>query len=296
MRIMKKKLTKAERKAKFELIFTDYFLIALGSAIYAFGVDYFIAPNEIATGGATGIATMLNYLTGFPIGTAVLIINIPLFVAAYKNFGARFITKTIIATTIASVLMDAYNLFIPVYHGNRLLAALFGGALIGFGLGLVFLRGGTTGGSDILSKLIRLKKPQYSLGTTIFFCDAAVVAATFFVYRSIESLLYSSIVFFVSAKAVDELMFGASRSKMLLIITDRSDRIAEKILHEAHHGVTTMNVTGGYSGHEKRLLISVVRPNEAAKITRVVKQSDPDAFTIITDAAEVMGRGFGGPV
>ncbi len=287
------KNVKKQKNDTFRLWVTDILIITFGSALYSISVNYFTAPNDIAMGGATGIATMINYLSGFPIGTAVFIINIPLFIIAFNFFGLKFIVKTFIATLISSVLLDLFSLFLPAYNGSdKLLAAIFGGVLCGLGLGFIFLRGATSGGTDILAKLVKRKYPHLSMGTTIFICDAVIVISTFFVYKNIESLMYSAIVFFVSSKSVDYIVFGASRSKMLLIITAKEKEVVSLIFKEVRHGATVIPAFGGYTGKSKSVLLSVVRPNEAAKITRIVKNYDPEAFTVISNASEVLGLGF----
>lgn len=288
-----KRLTVIKKKHKAKTFITDLFCIFAGSAIYAFSVDYFIAPNKISTGGITGIATMLNFITGFPIGIAVIIINIPLLAFSFKLFGKDLLVKTLTAIILSSVLIDYFGSFITPYKtDNKLLSAVFGGLLTGAGLGLVFLRGGTTGGTDIIAKLIKLKLPQFSMGTTVLFCDVVIILAAYFVYGNIESVLYSSVVFILSSKGIDYVVFGATKSRLLLIITEFKDEVIKNIFNEINHGITVLPAEGAYTRENKNVLLTVVRPNEIGKITEIIKNTDPDAFTVITEAAEVMGLGF----
>ena len=271
---------------------SDFIFWCAGAALYAVAVDCFTSPNDIAPGGVTGISTLLNYLFDLPIGIMIMIINIPILAAAFKVFGGRFIIRTIIGTALSSVFIDLGALFLPEYTGDKLLAALFGGAFSGIGLGLVFLRGATTGGTDIIGRLLKLRFPHKSLGSFILVADASVMLMAGIVYGNIESMLYTAIVFFVSSKAIDYVVYGAGKSTLLLIITKLGDIIPPKIISEVGRGVTILPVKGAFTGEEKQMLMTVARPNEVAKINRIVKTADPEAFVIMTEAGEVLGNGF----
>ncbi len=285
-----KKKNKIHSKTYYLL--TDFSVWCLGAALYAVAVDCFSSPNDIAPGGVTGIATLINYLTNFPIGVMVLILNIPILIAAYRKFGVRFITRTLVGTLLASVFIDLGTLFLPVYTGDRLLASMFGGAFAGIGTGLILLRGATTGGTDILSRLLKIKFPHVSLGSFILIMNFVVMVLAGVVYGNIESMLYSAIVFVLSSRAVDYVVVGASKSKMLLIVTTLGDIIPKRIIADVGRGVTVLPVTGAYTGEEKKCLMTVARPNEVANIKRIVREIDPAAFVIMTEAGEVFGNGF----
>lgn len=273
-------------------LLTDFLFWCVGSALYAVSIDCFSSPNKIAPGGVTGLATLINYKFSLPIGSMILILNIPLFIAAYKKFGLKFIARTIVGTVLVSVFIDAGELFLPVYTGDRLLAAIFGGAVSGIGLGIILSKGATSGGTDILGRLLKLRFPHISLGSFILVTDVAVMILAGVIYGNIESMLYSAIFFFLSSRSIDYLVYGASKSSMLLVVTTHGDTIPKKILTEIGRGVTMLPVTGAYTGEEKKLLLTVARPYEIAKITRIVKTVDPDAFVIKTEAGEVLGKGF----
>ena len=286
-------MEKIKSASKIKKLLIDYTIITAGSIIFALGIVMFTAPNNIAPGGASGIGTMINYLFKIPIGVTVIILNIPLFILSFKKFGKNFFKKSLYATMLTAVLIDTFpHILEKHYIYSPLLAAIFGGVCIGIGVGIIFLRGGTTGGADILVKLLKQKHPHLSMGTLIFLIDAIVVLSTLFVYRSIEVLLYSVILFFVTSRAVDAIIFGAAKSKMLLIITTRPKEISERIINEVEHGVTLLPAFGGYTNESKTIILSVVRPNEVTEITAIVKEHDSDAFTIITDSNEVLGFGF----
>ena len=271
----------------------DYIVIAIGAVIFSLGIVMFSAPNNIAPGGVSGIGTMLNHLFNIPIGSVIIAFNIPLFIFSFKKFGKKFFYKSLYATFLTSTLIDILPFILEKHYiYSPLLASIFGGVSIGVGVGIIFLRGGTTGGADILAKLIKLKHPHLSLGTLVFIIDAVIVVSTLFVYGSIEALLYSTILFFVTSRAVDAIIFGAARSKMLLIITSSPKEISKKIMDEIGHGVTLIPASGGYTDNTKTIILSVVRPNEVAEINKFVKEIDRGAFTVITESNEVLGYGF----
>ena len=271
----------------------DYIVIAIGALIFSLGIVMFSAPNNIAPGGVSGIGTMLNHLFNIPIGSVIIAFNIPLFIFSFKKFGKKFFYKSLYATFLTSTFIDILPFILEKHYVySPLLASIFGGVSIGVGVGIIFLRGGTTGGADILAKLIKLKHPHLSLGTLVFIIDAVIVVSTLFVYRSIEALLYSTILFFVTSRAVDAIIFGAARSKMLLIITSSPKEISKRIMEEIGHGVTLIPASGGYTDNKKTIVLSVVRPNEVAEINKFVKEIDRGAFTVITESNEVFGYGF----
>ena len=271
----------------------DYIVIAIGAVIFSFGIVMFSAPNNIAPGGVSGIGTMLNYLFNIPIGSVIIAVNIPLFIFSFKKFGEKFFYKSLFATFLTSTLIDVLPFVLEKHYVySPLLASIFGGVSIGVGVGIIFLRGGTTGGADILAKLIKQKYPHLSLGTLVFIIDAVIVISTLLVYKSVEALLYSTILFFVTSRAVDAIIFGAARSKMLLIITSSPKDISKRIMEEIGHGVTLIPASGGYTDNKKTIILSVVRPNEVAEINKIVKEIDRGAFTVITESNEVLGYGF----
>ena len=283
----------SETKKTIKQTIIDYIIIAIGAFIFSFGIAMFTSPNNIAPGGVSGIGTMLNHLFNIPIGSVIIAVNIPLFIFSFKKFGRSFFKKSLFATFLTSSLIDILPFILEKHYVySPLLASIFGGVSIGVGVGIIFLRGGTTGGADILAKLIRLKYPHFSLGTLVFIIDAIIVISTLFVYGSIEALLYSTVSFFVTSRAVDAIIFGAARSKMLLIITTKPQEISKRIMNDVEHGVTLIPAFGAYTNEEKTILLSVVRPNEVAEINKIVKEIDRSAFTVITESNEVFGYGF----
>lgn len=283
---------KSAKKINAKEVFLDIVICIAGSFIYAVGVNCFISSNDISSGGATGLAILINYLWDLPIGASMFVLNIPLFIISFIVFGWQFIVKTLFATFAVSVLIDVGALFLPVYSGDTLLAALFGGALMGVGLGVIFTRGATSGGTDILGRLLKKKFPHVSMGRLVMICDLFVVMLSGLVYRNIENILYATIVFLVSSKAIDFVLYGSDRGKMMMIITPKAEEIAKAITAETPRGVSILPVQGAYTGEEKHMLLSVVRPHEVATIRKIVRRFDEQPFIIISDASEILGLGF----
>lgn len=270
----------------------DIIICTAGAFVYALGVNCFISPNEISSGGATGLAILANYLWNLPIGTVMFVINIPLFIIALIVFGKSFIVKTLFSTFMTSVMIDLGAYFMPAYHGDKILASLFGGVILGIGLGIIFMRGSTSGGTDILGKLLKKAFPHLSMGRLIMICDLVIVLLAGVVYKNIESILYATIVFFVSSKTIDFVLYGSSSGKMMMIITPKAQEIAKAITTETSRGVSILPVQGAYTGEEKNILLTVVRPHEVTKMRKIVKRFDEKPFIIISDASEILGLGF----
>lgn len=273
---------------------TDYLIIACGAVIFAFSVTMFTSPNNIAPGGMTGVATMLNFLLGLPIGTLVFVMNIPLFIWGAIENGLNFLTKTITGTAFVSIAIDVLAPLVPAYQGDTILAAIFGGILNGVGLGLIFYRGGSTGGADIVALNINKRMPHISTGTIILLVDLLTLIMAFFVYKSIESMLYAAVTIFIAIKVIDTISYGTSRGngKLMFIITKHYDVVSQSIMNDLERGVTLLDGEGAYSGEKKRVIMCAVRPQQVFKIQNAVKKVDSNAFIIVTTAGTIRGQGF----
>ncbi len=278
-------------KSKLKLFITDTAFFILGGVLYSLSVNCFLSKNQILNGGFTGFATVINYLFGLPIGTVILFLNIPLFIISYKKLGIRFVVSSFWATFIMSALIDLGD-FLPVYRGDLLLASLFGGALSGAGLGIIFINGATTGGTDIIAKLIGLKYPHITLGKTILLIDLVIIALGGLVYQNIESSLYASVVIFVSSQTIDYIIFGVNRSSLIFIVTEKGDEMRRLIINDIRRGVTVLKGSGGYTNSEKQVLICACYDNQTGKFIKKIKSFDEKAFMIITSAKEILGEGF----
>lgn len=272
---------------------TDMLFWLAGCSCYAFSTAMFTAPNHIAAGGATGLAIVLNYVVPqIPIGSWSFIINIPLFILAWRVIGLKFIFRSAIVTVMLSAIIDVFSLFIPAYTGNPLLAVVFGGVCNGAGLALIFLRGATSGGSDILARVLRTKIQYIPMGRMILFIDCIVILVSGFVFKSLESVLYALIVVFISSKTIDSILYRTGSGKLLMVVTDNARKMSDAITSEMHRGVTLLPVRGGYTGKEKSMLIIAVRNNQVSTAYRIIHEFEPKPFIIISDAGEILGEGF----
>lgn len=272
----------------------DVLFMVAGSIIYAVGINGFTAPNNIAPGGVTGVATMLNYLFDTPIGTVVLLINIPIIIWAIVEIGYKLVTKTMLAILLNSVAIDVVALFMPVYRGDPLIITLIGGVCEGVGLSLVFMRGATTGGTDMIARLLNHRLRHLSMGKLMLAVDGCVVLASAFVFQSIESAVYACIVIFVSTKIIDAILYGtdAGNGKMFFILSKKNEEIASRILTDLDRGVTFLKSRGAYLKQEGEMLFCAVRRFEVFRISEIIREVDPDAFIIVGDAGEIAGEGF----
>ncbi|MBR5273532.1 MAG: YitT family protein [Clostridia bacterium] len=278
------------KKLLFEY-FVNLLFWTAGSIIFAIAINTFTAPNQIAAGGVSGIATLLNHKLGIPIGIAMIAINVPLFALSWKFFGIKFVIKTGIVLAIMSVAIDVIPpLF--AYQDDRLLSAMFGGFLMGFGLALIFLRGATSGGTDIAARLLQLKFSHLPVGRVILLVDIVVVIASVFVYGSIESGLYSTLVIFLSSITLDKVLYGSGSAKVILIITDMPSEICSAISDKLNRGATIIPSQGAYTGDDKTIVLCAASKSETAKMNKLIKSIDKNAFTIVMEAGEIIGKGF----
>lgn len=272
----------------------DIPVIILGAVVYSAGINVFTAPNDIAPGGIGGLSTVISHLSDgvLSIGLIFGIINIPLVIAGFIRLGRSMMTRTLLAVAVTTLCTDYFRYLFPVYEGDKIIAAVFGGVLIGFGLGIVYLRDGTTGGTDIINKLIQRAKPHLSLGFIMMMTDAMVVLISILVYGNFESGLYAIIAIFVSSKVMDSLLYGTLEGKMALIFSEKPDEIGGEIISSLTRGATFLKGNGVYSGDEKKVICCAVHKNEYVKLKRKVREIDPHAFIIATTANEILGEGF----
>ena len=273
----------------------DIVLIIFGAGLYAVGLHCFATPNNIASGGVGGISIIINELTDINVGIMYGAINVPLIIIGLIFLGKKMMIKTVISVAVITGVTDYLlpYLNVPMYSdGDKILAALFGGIFFGVGMGLVYLREGTTGGTDIINKLINRKFPHFSMGVIMLATDAVVIVASMIVFRSIEAGLYAIISIFVASKVMDMILYGSFEGKMLLIFSDKYEEISDYIMTSLDRGVTYLDGTGAYSKAEKHIICCAVHKNEYSKVKRKVKEIDTHAFIIITNAGEVLGQGF----
>ena len=271
---------------------TDGLFYFVGSAFYALAVVIFISPKNISPGGLTGVAMQINYLTPIPIGIAILAMNIPLMLAAWRRIGFDFTVRTSVCILISSLMIDLFEIYIPPFHGDIILTVIFGGVFSGVGLGLIYMRGGTTGGSELIARLIGEKLQHVPVGRLLLLVDAVVVASAAVVYRNIESALYAIILIFITTVLMDALIYGKNKGKMLLIVTKYEYQSATEIMQKMRRGVTILKGVGAYSGKDTQVLLCAVRPSEVYTLRTLVYDIDPSAFIVVLSTDEVLGEGF----
>ncbi len=279
-------------KKAFLSIATDTAYFVIGTLIYSSAVTVFVSANEISPAGFTGIASILNYTIGIPTGLAVLLLNIPVIIIGYIKLGGIFILKTGAVTILLSVWLDISDVIFKPFKTDGILAALFGGILMGVGLSLVMLRGATTGGVDIIAKLVNRRMRHIGVGRIILIIDAVVIVLAAVVYKNIESALYSIVAVSVSSRVIDTLIYGADKGKIVYIITGEPDLIATDVAQLLHRGVTRLSVKGGYTGEERTMLMCAVRRHEVSQIYDIVREYDAKAFIVVGEAGEIIGEGF----
>ncbi len=269
----------------------DYIVITIGAFLYAVSVSFFLDPNSLAPGGVTGIAIILNHITGLETGTWLLVINIPILVLGTWKFGLRFILSTMYCTALTSVFV---NLLAPFGALTRdpFLAALAGGALMAVGLGLVLKSGATTGGTDIIIKLIRLRYAHLKTGRLFLLTDAVIVTLSAFVFQNIDVALYAGVVVFINSVLLDMVLYGRDGAKLIFIISDRPEAITGRILSDLDIGVTYITGSGAYSGKAKNVIMCVMKKQLSPKAEEIIREEDPGAFMIVTSATEIFGEGY----
>ncbi|MBP3538374.1 MAG: YitT family protein [Oscillospiraceae bacterium] len=274
-------------------IVVKYLIIVVGSLIFAASFQFFLYPNSIVSGGVTGIAQIINRLTGLPVGVLSIIMNVPLFIIAWRHFGLDFIVSSFVAMTLFSVFVDVFAVLDIAVTDDAMLASIIGGVIKGIGLGMIYYVGSTTGGIDIVVRLARRRYPHINFGTLMLVMDAVIVAAYALIFKIYDSAMYSLICMFVMSKVVDLVLYGLDNSSICYIISEHSEDIVKEITFgELHRGVTLLSGEGAYT-HEKRpVVMCVIKRPQIAAIRRLVRTLDPNAFLIVTDAKNVFGKGF----
>ncbi|MCR8855344.1 YitT family protein [Lysinibacillus fusiformis] len=267
----------------------DYVYVIVGAAVIAIGFNVFLLPNQVASGGVSGISTILHGLFGWNPGIVQYAFNIPLFIAGVLLLGKKFGIKSFIGTITLPFIVLLTNSWEP-WTDNPLLGALFGGIVVGLGIGLVFKGNASTGGTDLLAQIIT-KYTGLTLGTSVLLIDG-IIAISAAVVFDLEKGLYALIGLYVTTKTIDIIQLGFSQSKMVYIITLKQDEVREGIYAEINRGVTKLQAFGGYTGEARPVLMVVVYQTEFTKLKQLIKSVDPSAFVIVSDAYEVLGEGF----
>lgn len=285
---------------KFVELLKDAAYYIAGALLYAVAVDTFISPNNIVPGGITGISTVLHTFYALPIGTTMFIMNIPIFIAAWIFIGWKYVLRTGVCLAIVSFTIDLLVPVLPQYTDNVLIASLFGGALMGVALAVIFMRGGSTGGTDVLARIGGKFKPSMTQGRLILIIDMVIITSASIAFgvedgsvdAGLSAALFAVINLFVSTTALDKVLYGMNTGRQLFIITKYPDEVNRGIIEKVDRGTTIINGRGGYSGTERDIIMCAVRNNEVYQIRSIVRSIDHEAFIIVGTASEILGEGF----
>lgn len=275
-------------------ILWDYLIITLGCVLYSISFTMFFDSNNLAMGGFTGLAQVLDhFIPAIPIGTAVFVMNVPLMIIGFKKEGFKLLFASFYAIFLTSVLIDGISYLYVFPPMDPLLACIFGSILLGISLGIMMLKSATTGGTELMARLIKYKIHSLSIGKVCLIIDVTVICIYALSFRMLESALYGIIAMYISSIAMDAVCYGSSNGKMAYIISEHNDGIMKDLL-DLGFGVTVVNGKGGWTGNDKKILLCTVKKNKIAVIKAVVSKHDPErAFVIVCEAKEVFGEGFG---
>ena len=270
-----------------------YVWIVLASAIYAVGFNWCYVPNAIGFGGITGVAQIIHaLLPRAPIGTVAIILNIPLFLLSWRLLGRQMLVGSLFAMAISAVFIDLLDSLYRFPSMDPILACIFGGILVGGSLGIVLQQNATTGGTDLIARLLKQPFPWLPVSKLLLVVDLLIILSAALVFGSLESALYGIISLYVTTLTIDLVLYGTDRAKVAYIISSQPEKISSAILYEIDRGVTILSGRGAWSGEEKQVLMVAFKQRQIVALKRVIRQYDPAAFLIVCEAHEVLGDGF----
>jgi uncharacterized membrane-anchored protein YitT (DUF2179 family) len=271
----------------------DFTMVAVGSIVMGLAYALFIIPHHFVAGGVTGIAVILNYFFRFPVGVQVIIFNIPLFIVGVRHMGRQYGVKSLVGMLVSSILIDFFHevVRLPSPTENQLLAAIYGGVILGIGLGIVFRGRASTGGTDIVGQVLN-KYTGMSVGFGIMLVDFVIISASGFAFRNLEAPLYGYLVLFLSSRLIDVILEGWNYSKLVIITSARTAEIQDFILHTLDRSGSALKSRSLYLNREGEVIITVIHRKQLAELRGFIKETDPDAFVIVNDTYTVLGRGF----
>lgn len=280
-----------KEKKKIKKIVIEIIGTIVGATIMAIATSFFLLPNQLSSGGFSGIATIFYYFLNIPMGTTILAFNVPLFLFAGYKLGKSFLIKSVIGTTTFSIALDIFDKF-PELTQDRFLACIYGGIIIGLGTAIILKSNSSTGGSDLISNLVRKYKPDITMSNVITIIDTGIVALNVLFFKEIEIGLYSAIAIYLMGKIIDVVFEGIHFTKLLIIISDRNEEIAQQIGDKVEKGTTGLFGKGMYTNENKLILLCAASRGDVARVKQVVRKIDPKCFIIIANAREVVGLGF----
>ncbi|MBC7361043.1 MAG: YitT family protein [Candidatus Aminicenantes bacterium] len=274
-------------------VIRNLILVLAGSTVMGMGYALFLIPYHLVPGGVSGISIIINYLFHLPVGLVIILLNIPIFLLSYKFLGKKYVLTTLIGMTLSSLMIDFFNEIIKLPKGteNPILASIYGGLLLGLGLGLVFRGEASTGGSDVIGMILN-KYTGVSVGIGIMLTDFVIISASGVVFKNLEAPLYGYIVLFISSKVIDLVLEGWSFSKLVIITSAKTNEIADFILNKLDRSGSALKSRSLYLNREGEIIITVINRKQLAELKAFIKKADPQAFVIINDTYEVLGKGF----
>ena len=274
-------------------ILKNYGLILISSAIYALAFDWFFQPNHIAFGGFTGVAQILNSLWDvLPVGVVTIVMNVPLFLVGVRKMGLGILFSSLFAMGVSSLMVDTLASLYTFSPMEPLLASLYGGVLLGLSLGLMLLVNATTGGTELLARLLKYRFRHLPIGRLCLIIDLTVITAYALIFHNLNNALYGLVALYISTLVMDMVIYGSQTAELAYIISDHSRQIAGELLH-LDMGITLLDGTGGFTGNEKKVILCAFKRHQIAVVKSLVTDIDPDAFIIVCQAHEVLGEGFG---
>lgn len=270
----------------------NFIMMTIGAIIYSAAISMLLDPNSLAPGGVTGISIILSRVIPIETGTLFLLINIPILMLGTWKFGWKFIISTIYCIAIISPLTNFFGTYFGAVTEDVFLASLAGGSLMAVGIGIIFKAGGTTGGTDIIVKILRQKMPHLKTNNLFLALDAMIVICSAFVFKDIDRALYAGMTVIATSLVLDVVLYGKDEAKLIYIISDKSEEITKRLLEDLDIGVTHVRGIGAYSGKEKNVIMCVVKKHISPKIEDVIRQEDPQAFLIVSSATEIYGQGY----
>ncbi len=283
---------KRREETKAGRIWGDFIYNIAGSILYAAGIYTFAGNAGFAPGGVSGLALIMDYLWGLPVGTVTLLLNIPLVVISYRAVGRRLLIKSAVTMVISSLFLDLVFPLFPMYSGDRLIASVCSGAFLGAGMALFYIRGSSSGGIDFLAFAIKKKKPYMTIGVITMLIDLVVILLGWPVFGDVDAVLYGVLATFVSTIVIDRILYGAGAAKLAIIITDKGKETAEQISVRAGRGVTSLRAVGAYTRTDREVLLCACTKAEAYLVKSAVQEADAKAFFMFVETSEVFGEGF----
>ena len=286
------------RTGKLWAAFRPYLWITLASAVFALGFDWCYVPNQITLGGMTGLGQIIHAIVpAIPVGSAVIALNLPLFLLGWrllgwKLLGGHLLVSSLYSMFISSIFIDILHMLHTFEPMEPILGCIFGGVIMGGSLGVVFLQGATTGGTDLIARLLKLKLAWLPMGRLLLAVDLLVIVAVAVAFRNIYSALYGVVALYISSFVMDQVLYGMDNAKVAYIISDAYDQISHAIIHDMDRGVTLLHGEGGWSGEDKKVLLVAFKQKQIVALKQAVKSIDPNAFLIVCEAHEILGDGF----